>query len=269
MALQITRKNNINIVGNEAAARTLVFGHGFGIDQTSFKDVVAPFEKDYRIVLYDNVGGGKSDIQAYHPDRYKTLQGYVQDLGDIFRFLELKDAIFIGHSVSGMVGLLTAIQHPDYFSRLVLLGASPRYLNDAAAGYIGGFEQADLDAIYEAMHTNYQAWANGFSALAMGNPDRPQLAQVFAQGLSDLRPDIALQVAKAIFESDHREALPKVTIPVLVVQSMDDIAIPETVINYLLKHLSDSQLVKVNAKGHFPHLSAPEEVVAAIRQFIH
>lgn len=268
MALQIDRKNNINIIGNKNAAQTLVFGHGFGIDQTSFHEVAAQFEGDYRIILFDNVGGGKSDIQAYQPERYKTLQAYASDLGDICRFLDLEDAIYIGHSVSGMVGLLTAIQHPRYFSKLILLGASPRYLNDTAVNYTGGFEQVHLDGLYEAMHTNYQAWANGFSALAMGNADRPELAQAFANTLIDLRPDIALHVAKAIFESDHREVLKEITLPVLIVQTSDDIAVPAAVGDYMHAHIAGSQLVKVNTQGHFPHISAPGEVVAAIQQFI-
>jgi sigma-B regulation protein RsbQ len=266
--LAIVKKNNINIIGNTDAAQTIMFGHGFGIDQTSFAEVVKAFEKDYRIILFDNVGGGKSDPAAFSPNRYNTLNGYVADLTDILRSINAKNLIYVGHSVNGMIGLMVSVKHPDWFSKLILLGASPRYLNDPEQGYIGGFDQTDLDGLYGAMNANYHAWASGFSALAMQNPDRPELAASFASTLSAMRPDIALCIAKAIFESDGRQELDKVKVPVLVVQTSDDIAVPDPVAPYMQRHIPKSRLVKVNTKGHFPHMSAPEEVISAIKSFI-
>lgn len=266
--MDVIQRNNITIYGNESATQTMLFGHGFGTDQTSFNQLVQFFGKDYRVILYDNVGGGKADPDAYSPSRYSTLNGYVTDLGDICAYLGLQDVIFVGHSVSGMVGLLASIKNPEYFSKLIFLGASPRYLNDATTGYTGGFSQEDLEGLYQAMSGNYYAWASGFSALVMNNPDRPQLAETFASTLSAIRPDIALAVARAIFESDHRADLPKVTRPVLIVQSSEDIAVPASAAEYLHAHIPGSQLVQINSKGHYPHMSAPGEVVNAIQQFI-
>lgn len=266
--MDVIQRNNIKVYGNDGAAQTLLFGHGFGVDQTSFKQLVQFFEKDYRVILYDNVGGGNSDPEAYSPARYNSLQGYVTDLGDICNYLGLKDVIFVGHSVSGMVGLLASIKNPEYFSKLILLGANARYLNDPATGYTGGFTPEDLEGLYQAMSANFYAWASGFSAIAMNNPDRPQLAESFAATLSAIRPDIGLAVARAIFESDHRADLPKVTKPVLIVQSSEDVAVPAAAAEYLHTHIAGSKLADINSKGHFPHMSSPGEVISAMQQFL-
>ncbi|GGH56663.1 sigma-B regulation protein RsbQ [Filimonas zeae] len=266
--MDVIQRNNITVYGNENAKQTIVFGHGFGTDQTSFKQVVQFFGKDYRVILYDNVGGGKADPEAYSPARYSTLNGYVTDLLDICAYLELKDVIYVGHSVSGMIGLLASIRNPEFFSKLVFLGASARYLNDDAAGYVGGFNQEALNGLYDAMSSNYYAWASGFSSIVMNNPDRPQLAATFASTLSAIRPDIALAVAKVIFESDHRADLGKVTKPVLIVQSSEDVAVPASAAEYLHAHIPGSKLVHINSKGHYPHMSAPGEVVTVMQEFI-
>lgn len=266
--MDVLSKNNVCVTGNLHATETIIFGHGFGIDQTSFSAILPAFEDKYRVVLYDNVGGGNADINAFSPSRYSSLQGYVTDLGDICYYLQFPDAIYVGHSVSGMVGLLCSIKNPSFFSKIVLLGASPRYLDDAQTGYVGGFTQTDLDGLYAAMRSNFQAWASGFSTLAMGNADRPFLAEAFAQTLSGLRPDIALIVAKAIFESDHRKDLGKLNIPALVIQTTNDIAVPKAVGDYMNQYLPVSRLTTVETEGHFPHMSAPQEVINAILSFI-
>jgi sigma-B regulation protein RsbQ len=266
--MTILERNNIHIHGNENAAQTIVFGHGFGTDQTSFYPVMKAFENDYKIVLFDNVGGGKSDIKAFSQQRYSTLQGYVADLIDIFKELNLQNVIYVGQSVNGMVGLLTSIKHPGFFSKIITLGASPRYLNDKGNNYHGGFEQDDLDQLYQTMTSNYVAWASGFSSMVMANADRPHLAQNFAKSLSAIRPDMALQVAKAIFQSDYRSELNKVTVPVLIVQTTKDVAVPENVGSFMNEQIPGSKITKVNIEGHFPHISAPQEVVDAIKSFI-
>jgi sigma-B regulation protein RsbQ len=266
--MDVLKRNNVNIVGNVDAPQTIVFGHGFGLDQTTFAAIMEPFENDYRIVLFDNVGGGKSDMAAFSFARYNSLHGYVADMNDIFQALNLKDVIYVGHSVNGMVGLLTSLKHPEYFSRLLLLGASPRYLNDPENGYVGGFTQDALEQLYQSMAYNYFAWASGFSSMVMGHADRPELAAAFAQSLSAIRPDVAQSVAKAIFESDHREDIKKVSRPVLIVQTSDDVAEPEVVGHYMHANIPGSELTRVHTEGHFPHISAPTEVIAAIRSFV-
>ncbi|MES2628812.1 MAG: alpha/beta hydrolase [Bacteroidota bacterium] len=266
--MDITRRNNITITGNPDAARTMVFGHGFGTDQTSFHELVKHFEKEYRIVLYDNVGGGRSDLEAFTPQRYRDLSGYVSDLIELFEYLDLKEVIYIGHSVNGMVGLLTSISHPSFFHKLILLGASPRYLNDPETLYMGGFNEEDLQGLYEAMSSNYYAWASGFSKMVMANPERPQLAESFAATLSEIRPDVAQFVARAIFESDHRADLPNTFTDILVIQTSNDIAVPQEVGEYLHKHIKNSTYAQVDTHGHFPHISAPNEVAAAIKNYL-
>lgn len=264
----VKEKNNVSVCGKANAAQTLIFGHGFGSDQTAFAPLVKAFEADYKIVLFDNVGGGKADINAFSPSRYSTIQGYVTDLGDILRELNLDNVVYVGHSVNGIIGLLCAIKYPSYFNKLVLLGSSPRYLNDPETGYVGGFNQDDLEQLYNAMSTNYYAWASGFAQLVVQNHDRPELAANFAKSLSSIRADIALSVAKAIFEMDHRNDLGKSAIPAMIVQTANDPAVPKVVGDYLLEHIPNSQLASVDTKGHFPHVSAPDEVISIIKSFI-
>lgn len=260
-------KNNVTVKGNLESPDTMIFAHGFGTDQTSWDEVAKAFEDQYRIVLFDNVGGGRSPESAFSPHKYETLDSYAEDLIDICESLGLKDAILVAHSVSGMISLLASIKKPEYFRKLIVVGASPRYRNEP--GYKGGFEQEDLDGLYATMDNNYFAWASGFSKLAMGNPDRPSLAENFANSLAEIRPDIAQSVARTIFQSDYRSELPKVNRPVLIVQAREDIAVPLDVAEYLHKNIKNSDLVMVDATGHFPHISAPKEVIRVINQFIH
>lgn len=260
MTTSILARNNVKILGN--GDRTLVFAHGFGSDQSAWRHQVAAFAPNFRIILFDHVGAGKSDFTAYSPKRYSSLYSYAEDLLDLCAELKLNQCILVGHSVSGMVSLLAALVEPQLFRQLIFVGASPRYLNDR--DYIGGFEQADLDALYAAMSSNYYAWASGFASLAMGNPDKPELAQEFAKTLAAIRPDIAQAVAKVIFESDHRPELPRLQVPTLILQPSNDIAVPLEVGRYMADKISQSQLININAQGHLPHLSAPNVVTNAI-----
>lgn len=255
---------NVNIIGE--GATTLVFGHGFGSAQTAWQHQIMAFKDHYRLVLFDYVGCGQSNIQAYSPLHYDSLERYRDDLLTIYVTLGLSNTIFVGHSMSGMIGLLASLAQPAAFRKLVLIGASPRYLNDG--DYIGGFEQADLDQLYQAMADNYLGWANGFSSLAMANPERPELGRAFAQTLATMRPDIAQSTARIIFEADYRDQLERVPHPVLVLQTQHDFAVPVQVGVYLAAHLPNSQFVLLPAKGHFPHMSAPDAVTTAIKTFM-
>ncbi|KJH69983.1 alpha/beta fold hydrolase [Aliterella atlantica] len=260
MATSILERNNVKILGN--GDRTLVFAHGFGSDQSAWRHQVAAFAPSFRIILFDHVGAGKSDFTAYSPKRYSSLYSYAEDLLDLCADLKLTKCILVGHSVSGMISLLAALVEPQLFSRLIFVSASPRYLNDA--NYIGGFEQSDLDALYAAMSSNYYAWASGFAPLIMGNPDKPELAKEFANTLGAIRPDIAQAVARVIFESDHRQDLPRLQVPTLVLQPSKDVAVPLEVGRYMVGKISQSRLININAQGHLPHLSAPDVVTKAI-----
>lgn len=260
MASNILQRNNVTLLGN--GNQTIIFAHGFGSNQTAWRHQLAAFASNYRIVLFDHVGAGESDFAAYSPRRYSSLYSYAEDLLDLCNELKLTQCILVGHSVSGMVSLLAALVEPQCFSKLIFLGASPRYLNDN--GYVGGFEQSDLDALYAAMSSNYYAWASGFAPLIMGNPGKPELATEYAKTLAAIRPDIAQAVARVIFQSDHRADLPRLNVPTIILQSNNDIAVPPQVGRYMADKIPHSQFISISATGHLPHLSAPDVVTSAI-----
>jgi sigma-B regulation protein RsbQ len=260
MGTSILERNNVKILGN--GSKTIIFAHGFGSDQTAWRHQVTAFASDYRIILFDHVGAGKSDFSAYSPRRYSSLYSYSEDLLDLCAELKLTQCILVGHSVSGMVSLLAALVEPQRFSQLIFISASPRYLNDE--GYFGGFEQSDLDSLYAAMSSNYYAWVSGFAPIAMGNPEKPELALEFANTLGAIRPDIAQAVARVIFQSDHRAELPRLRLPTTILQASDDIAVPIEVGQYMADKIADSQLIPIQARGHLPHISAPDVVTHAI-----
>lgn len=257
-------KFNLTIIGQ--GEPTLVLAHGFGSDQTAWRHQVAELSRQYRIVLFDHLGCGKADVSDYNPRFYNTLEPYAEDLLKIYEALALHDTVYVGHSVSAMIGMLAALQQPGNFSKLIFVGASPRYLN--AAGYVGGFEQSDLNGLYEAMNQNYLGWANGFAPYAMGNADRPELGREFAHSLSAMRPDIAQSTAKVIFESDLRNKLPLIEHPVLILQSQHDPVVPPSVGEYLAVQIKHASLELLNSLGHLPHLSAPAEVTSAILSYV-
>lgn len=260
------KKNNVTLLGKDDALRTLIFAHGFGTDQTVWRAVAEPFLTDSRVLLFDNVGAGGADPTAYSPLRYDGLDAYVDDLLDIRAGLDSRPTVLCGHSLGGLVSLKAASRAPEFFSGLILICASPRYLNDG--DYHGGFEQAELDAMYEDIQNNYYAWASGFAPVAMRNDDRPELAENFATTLQSLRPDIALAVLRMAMQSDLRDLLPTVRLPTLIIQSHHDIAVPMEVGEYLHAHIPGSQLKIVEATGHLPHVSAPGDVITAIREFL-
>ena len=260
MISSILQRNNVRIVGN--GTQTIILAHGFGSDQSAWRHQVAAFTSNYRVVLFDHVGAGKSDFAAYSPRRYSSLYSYAEDLLDLCAELKLTQCILVGHSASGMISLLAALVEPQCFSQLFFVNASPRYLNDV--GYVGGFEQSDLDALYAAMASNYYAWASGFAPFVMGNPDKPELATEFANTLAAIRPDIAQAVARMIFQSDHRAELPRLKVPTVILQSSNDIAVPSEVGWYMADKIPHSKLIPISATGHLPHLSAPDTVTSAI-----
>ncbi len=260
LTTSILARNNVNLLGQ--GSQTIIFAHGFGTDQTAWHNQVKVFESKYRIVLFDLVGCGHSDLSAYSPRRYSSLYSYAEDLLDLCHEIKLQECIFVGHSVSGMVGVLAGLSDPKRFRQLILLNSSPRYLNDQ--GYVGGFEQSDLDGVYRAMSSNYHAWASGFAQLVMGNPDKPELALGFAKTLQAMRPDIAVATAKTIFQSDHRADLPGLQVPTAILQSTHDPAVPTAVGEYMAEKFSNSTLIPIVSDGHLPHLSTPEKVSKAI-----
>lgn len=244
----------------------MLFAHGFGCDQNMWRYITPAFENDYKIILFDYVGAGKSDKSAYNEERYASLEGYAQDVLEICEELQLSDVVFVGHSVSAMIGTLAAIEAPHYFSHLVMVGPSPRYIN--ADGYVGGFEQKDIEGLLETMEKNYIGWANFLAPNIMGNKDRPELGEELTQSFCTTDPVIAHQFARATFFSDNRNDMSKVTVPSLILQCSEDIIAPLEVGEYLSKTLPNSTLKVMKATGHCPHMSEPEETITLIKDYL-
>lgn len=261
----ILSRNNVNIYGQGEIP--MLFAPGFGCDQNVWRLVAESFEKDYKVILFDYVGSGNSDIGAYDQTRYSNLEGYAQDVIDVCAALELRDAIFVGHSVGGTIGMLASLKHPEYFSDLIMLGPSPCYLNDPPH-YHGGFEREELLGLLELMEKNYIGWANAFSVTAMSNIDRPELARDLETRFCSTDPIIALQFAQATFFTDNRKDLPNVRIPTLILQCSEDIIAPVNVGEYLHEQLPSSTYKLMEATGHCPHMSYPEETSHFIREYL-
>ena len=244
----------------------MVFAHGFGCDQNMWRHVAPAFQDQFRTVLFDHVGAGGSDLTAYDPSKYSTLQGYADDLVEIGRALALKDAVFVGHSVSCMIGVLASLTAPDMYDRLVLVGPSPRYID--ADDYTGGFEAGQVDELLDAMADNHLGWSAMMAPAIVGNADRPELGEELTNSFCRTDPEIARHFARVTFTSDNRADLPKVAVPTLVLQSREDIIAPLEVGQYVATNIPDSRLVVLDTTGHCPNLSAPDQVVSAMRAFV-
>lgn len=264
MDKKIIARNNVKIAGR--GTQPLMLAHGFGCDQNMWRFITPAFENDYKIILFDFVGAGKSDITAYNEERYSNLNGYAQDVLEICNGLKLSDITFIGHSVSSMIGLLAAIKEPHYFTKLIFVGPSPCYINDS--NYIGGFERKDIEELLDTMDKNYIGWANFLAPAIMKNPDKPELGQELTESFCSTDPKIAKKFAEATFFSDNRNDLSKLKKPALIMQCSDDLIAPLEVGHYLHKNLAGSTLKILKATGHCPHMSSPEETIQVIKEYL-
>jgi len=262
--MSVLKRNNVVVSGRGEQPMVLV--HGFGCDQHMWRLVAPAFEAHYRVVLLDLVGAGQSDLAAYDPARYSSLAAHAEDILEVLHALNLRNVVFVGHSVSAMIGVLAAIREPGRFAHLVLVGPSPRYINDGT--YTGGFEPADIEELLDAMDSNYLGWAGHLGPLIMDNPDRPELASELTASFCRTNPDIARHFARVTFLGDNRADLHLVRTPTLILQSAHDLIAPLSVGQYLHQQLPGSTLVVLNTTGHCPHLSAPQQTVAAINAYL-
>ena len=263
MASMIER-NNVHVRG--AGSRAMVFAHGFGCDQNMWRFVAPKFEGDFKVVLFDHVGAGRSDLSAYDPGKYSTLSGYADDVVAIGSELGLRDAIFVGHSVSAMIGVLATLKAPSMFGRLVLVGPSARYIDDV--GYVGGFSEKQIAELLEFLEDNHMGWSAAMAPSIMGNPDRPELGEELTNSFCRTDPEIAKAFARVTFTSDNRADLAKVSVPTLILQCREDIIASTEVGEFVHNQIPRSKMVILDATGHCPNLSAPREVVAAIEAFV-
>ncbi|RPK27950.1 alpha/beta fold hydrolase [Paenibacillus xylanexedens] len=265
MTVDILVRNNVKVLGS--GSQTIVFAHGFGCDQDMWRYIIPGFMENYRVVLFDYVGSGESQINYYDAVKYSNLQGYAQDVLEIMEALELKDTIFVGHSVSSMIGMLASIQNPKYFNKIIMLGPSPRYVNDLP-NYYGGFDRNDIDELLEMMQMNFIGWASYLAPIVMNNPERKELTEELEKSFCSRDPHIARQFAEVTFLSDCRIDLEQATVPTLILQCSDDSIAPVEVGDYLHAHLKNSKLQQMTAKGHYPHLSQPEETIRMIKDYL-
>ena len=263
--MTVAERNNV-VEHGDRDAQPIVFAHGFGCDQNMWRFVWPAFADDARVILFDHVGAGGSDASAYDRERYASLRGYAEDVLEICRELNLTDVVFVGHSVSAMIGALAAAAEPERFARLVLVGPSPCYIDEG--DYSGGFTQQDIEGLLESMDSNYLGWSSAMAPVIMGNDDRPQLGEELVNSFCRADPEIARHFARVTFMSDNRADLAQVRTPSLILQCSDDAIAPRPVGEYVHAQLADSRLVLLEATGHCPNLSAPEETVAAIKAYL-
>jgi sigma-B regulation protein RsbQ len=263
--VDVRLRNSTTVTGN-LSGRPIVFAHGFGCSQEMWRPVADQFEADYKVVVFDHVGSGRSDLGAYDRAKYDSLHGYAADLLEILEDLDLEDVVFVGHSVSAMIGVLASIEDPSRFGALVLVGPSARYVDDGE--YRGGFTQRDIDALLDALDSNYLGWSENMAPAIMANRDQPALSDELAASFCSMNPEIAQHFARVTFLSDNRRDLPDVTIPSLILQCTDDVIAPLTVGEFVHASIPGSTMVVIEASGHCPNLSAPDLVAKEIRAFL-
>lgn len=257
-------RNNVKILGE--GSQVIMFAHGFGCAQSSWKFITDAFLADYKVILFDYVGSGESDLSQYNKRKYATLEGYACDVIDIIEALELNNIIFVGHSVSSMIGMIAALQVPEAFKKLIFIGPSPRYLNDR--DYIGGFNAEDIETIFEHIADDYVGWSKQLAPVVMDSPLKPELSDFLQECFEATDPSIALAFAMATFKADYRDKLKNLEVPSLTLQSSHDIMAPLSAGEFIHKNTPENFLVVMKATGHFPHISEPEETIREIKEFI-
>lgn len=262
--VDVLKRNNVHIIGD--GQQTILCAHGFGCEQSMWQYITPNFKDGYRIVLFDYVGAGKSDIAAYDSKKYNSLYGYKEDVIDVIEALELDNIIFFGHSISSMVGMLAAIEHPEYFQKLIMIGPSPCYLNEEG-GYQGGFEKSDVYDLLEMMEMNFTGWASYMAPVGMGDAS-PKLTSDLEDTFVSTNPRIAREFAEVTFFSDYRSILSQLTTPTLILQCAEDSIVPIHVGQYMHDRLEKSELVVLNTRGHYPHISHPVETTTIIQEYL-
>lgn len=260
----ILKRNNVSVFGE--GTQPILFAHGYGCDQKMWRFITPAFTQNYKVVLFDLLGSGKSDAAAYDFDKYNHLKGYAEDLVEICEALSLKNTILVGHSVSSIIGALAVDMSPDLFDQLIMLGPSPRYINEG--DYYGGFDQQDIDELVETLESNFLGWSSFITPVIIGNPDKEEFATELKNSFCSMDPDIAKHFAKVTFEGDYRKDLDRVKIPTLIIQTHPDAIAPVAVGKYVHRQISESEYVELASSGHCPHLTSPDLVISAIKTYL-
>jgi len=260
----VLKRNNVTIQGE--GTQVMMMAHGYGCDQNMWRFITPAFRNKYKIILFDHVGSGKSDISAYDYQKYSSLQGYADDIVEICEALNLKNVTLIGHSVASMMSLLAANKAPHLFDNLIMVSPSPRYINDET--YHGGFDEADILELLESLDSNYLGWSSAITPVIMGNADKPELSEELANSFCQNNPEIAKHFANVTFMGDSRHDLSKLTTRTLILQCVSDVIAPEAVGKYVHEQLQNSTMFVMEATGHCPHMSAPKETIELIGKFL-
>jgi sigma-B regulation protein RsbQ len=263
-AMKLERRNNVHVRGEGGV--TLVFAHGFGCDLNMWRLLEPAYSTRYRTVLFDHVGSGASDLSAYDSTKYDSLRGYADDVNELVGELAGGPTVFVGHSVSAMIGMLANLEAPELYAAQIMIGPSPCYINDG--DYVGGFTRSDIEGLLSTLESNYLGWSSNMAPAIMGAPDQPELAVELTNSFCRTDPDIAKQFARVTFLSDLRAELPKLQAPTLIIQCNDDLIAPVAVGEYMHRVLPNSTLDIIENVGHCPHLSAPSSSAAAIDAFL-
>ena len=262
--MNVIQRNNVSSKGN--GTQVMLFAHGFGCDQNMWRFVAPAFEEDYKVVLFDHVGAGNSDLSAYSSEKYSQLEGYAADIVEMCEEMELEDVIFVGHSVSSIIGMLASLQKPGLFKSLIMVSPSPSYINEG--DYVGGFTKEQITELMDSLDNNHLGWSMTMAPVIMANPERGELSEELTNSFCRSNPEIAKEFARTTFFSDKRALLPEVIIPTLILQCSEDVIAPEEVGRYMHEKIKDSKLVIMEATGHCPNLSAPEETITAMKAFL-
>lgn len=262
--MDVLKRNNVTIHGN--GSEVIVFAHGYGCDQNMWRFLTPAFKNDYKIILFDHVGSGKSDWSSYEKQKYSSLQGYANDIIEICKTLDLKKIILVAHSVSAMIGMLAAIKSPKIFKQIIMIGPSPRYINDE--NYFGGFSEKDILEMVDTLDSNYLGWSSAITPIIMDNPDKPELTEELKNSFCRHDPEIAKHFARVTFTGDNRKDLAYLQIPTLIIQSKKDLIASIQVGEYVHQHISNSEFLIIEANGHCPHMSHPEETINAIKRYV-
>lgn len=262
--MNVIQRNNVTTKGK--GTQVLLFVHGFGCDQNMWRFVTPAFEEDYKIVLMDHVGAGNSDFSAYNSEKYSQLEGYATDIVALCEEMELEDIIFVGHSVSSMIGAIVSLQSPKLFKSLIMVSPSPSYINEE--NYVGGFTKEQITELMDSLESNHLGWSMTMAPVIMANAERGELAEELSNSFCRTNPDIAKEFARTTFFSDNRNLLPKIDVPTLILQCSEDVIAPEEVGLYMHEKIKGSELVQMKATGHCPNLSAPEETIKAMKAFL-
>jgi len=264
MVKNIIKRNNVTVHGE--GTQVMLMAHGYGCNQHMWRFITPAFSSKYKIVLFDHVGAGKSDISAYDYNKYASLQGYADDIIEICESLNLKNVILMGHSVAAMMGLLAVNKAPHLIDALIMVCPSPLYINDET--YYGGFKEEDINELLESLDSNYLGWTSHITPVIMGNADKPELSEELANSFCQTDPEIAKHFANVTFLGDNRKDLPNLKTRTLILQCTSDVIAPESVGKYVHEQVQNSTIFLMEATGHCPHMSAPEETVELVTKFL-